>query len=54
MILSSQKNPSASTSVQRGSYDSLFAEGGIDLRNNEYIVYNQAQCTVKYLVEIGT
>ena len=39
---------------QRGSYDSLFAEGGIDLRNNEYIVYNQAQCTVKYLVEIGT
>jgi len=37
----------------RGSYDSLFAEGGADLRNNEYIVYNQAQCSVKYLVEIG-
>ena len=33
-------------------YDSLFAEGGADLRNNEYIVYNQAQCTVKYLVEV--
>lgn len=38
----------------RGDYDSLFAEGGIDLRNNEYIVYNQAQCTVQYLVEIGS
>jgi poly [ADP-ribose] polymerase len=37
----------------RGPYDSLFAEGGADLRNNEYIVYNQAQCTVKYLIEIG-
>lgn len=36
----------------RGSYDSLYAEGGADLRNNEYIVYNEAQCTVKYLVEI--
>lgn len=36
----------------RGSYDSLYAEGGIDLRNNEYIVYNDSQCTVKYLVEI--
>jgi len=38
---------------QRGAYDSLFAEGGYDLRNNEYIVYNQNQCTIKYLVEIG-
>lgn len=37
----------------KGDYDSLFAEGGIDLRNNEYIVYNQNQCTIKYLVEIG-
>jgi len=37
----------------RGSYDSLFAEGGADLRNNEYIVYNEAQCTPRYLVELG-
>jgi poly [ADP-ribose] polymerase len=37
----------------RGPYDSLFAEGGADLRNNEYIVYNLAQCTVKYLVELS-
>ena len=26
---------------QQGNYDSLFAEGGIDLINNEYIVYNE-------------
>lgn len=38
---------------KRGQYDSLFAEGGADLRNNEYIVYDDAQCTVKFLVEIG-
>ena len=36
---------------QRGNYDSLYAEGGADLRNNEYIVYNEAQCTPRYLVE---
>ncbi|MEZ4885478.1 MAG: WGR domain-containing protein [Chitinophagales bacterium] len=33
-------------------YDSLFAEGGADLVNNEYIVYNEKQCTVRYLVEV--
>ena len=38
---------------KRGPYNSLFAEGGIDLRNNEYIVYNQSQCSIRYLVEIG-
>jgi poly [ADP-ribose] polymerase len=37
----------------RGAYDSLFALGGADLRNNEYIVYNKSQCTIQYLVEIG-
>ncbi len=33
-------------------YDSVLAEGGADLINNEFIVYNEAQCTVKYIVEI--
>jgi poly [ADP-ribose] polymerase len=37
---------------KRGNYDSLFAEGGADLKNNEYIIYEQAQCTIKYLVEV--
>ncbi len=35
------------------NYDSLFAEGGADLINNEYIVYNQAQSTIRYLIEIS-
>lgn len=37
---------------QRGAYDSLYAQGGADLINNEYIVYNEAQCTVRYLIEL--
>ncbi|MEL6923229.1 MAG: ADP-ribose polymerase [Bacteroidota bacterium] len=37
---------------KKGAYDSLYARGGADLVNNEYIVYNQAQCTVRYLVEV--
>lgn len=38
---------------KHGDYDSFFAEGGADLRNNEYIVYKDDQCTIKYLIEIG-
>lgn len=38
---------------QEGEYDSLFVKGGYDLRNNEFIVYKESQCTIKYLVEIG-
>ncbi len=37
---------------KRGNYDSLYAKGGADLRNNEYIVYNESQCTVRYLIEV--
>ncbi len=33
-------------------YDSLFAKGGADLINNEYIIYKQQQCTIRYLVEV--
>jgi poly [ADP-ribose] polymerase len=35
----------------KGDYDSFFAEGGADLINNEFIVYNENQSTVRYLVE---
>lgn len=35
------------------NYDSVFAHGGADLRNNEYIVYDASQCTVSFLVEIS-
>lgn len=39
--------------MDKEGYDSVFAKGGADLRNNEYIIYNGAQCTVSHLVEIG-
>ncbi|GAB4027745.1 ADP-ribose polymerase [Spirosoma gilvum] len=34
------------------SYNSVFAKQGVSLQKNEFIVYNQAQCTVRYLVRI--
>lgn len=38
---------------KRGTdYDSVYAIGGVDLINNEYIVYNQNQCTIRYFVEV--
>jgi len=37
----------------KDGYDSVFAKGGADLRNNEFIVYDGAQCTIAYLVELG-
>lgn len=36
-----------------GKYDSFFAKSGSSLRNNEYIVYDKNQCTIKYLIEIA-
>lgn len=39
--------------LRKGKYDSLFAKGGADLRNNEYIVYDDAQSTIKYLIQVG-
>jgi poly [ADP-ribose] polymerase len=39
--------------MEQEGYDSVFAKGGADLRNNEYIVYDGVQCTIAYIVEIG-
>jgi poly [ADP-ribose] polymerase len=33
--------------------DSVYAHGGIDLRNDEFIVYDGKQCTIAYLIEMG-
>lgn len=33
-------------------YNSVFAKGGIDLRNDEIIIYNTNRCSVRYLIEI--
>jgi poly [ADP-ribose] polymerase len=39
--------------MKKEGYDSVFAKGGADLRNNEYIIYKGEQCTVSHLIEIG-
>ncbi|MDX1906431.1 MAG: WGR domain-containing protein [Bacteroidia bacterium] len=38
---------------KRGAYDSVFARRGADLVNNEYVVYQEAQCQIKYLIEVA-
>jgi poly [ADP-ribose] polymerase len=37
---------------ERGDYDSLTALGGADLRNNEFIVYQEEQLTIRYLIKV--
>lgn len=38
--------------VKDKGFDSVYAHSGSSLRNDEFIIYNPAQCTIKYLVEI--
>ena len=38
--------------VNSNGYNSVFAKGGADLRNDEFIVYQPSQCTIRYLIEI--
>lgn len=38
--------------LKKNGYDSVFAKGGADLINNEYIIYNTKQCTISHLIEI--
>lgn len=38
--------------VKDNHCDSVFARGGADLRNDEYIIYNSNQCTIRYLIEL--
>lgn len=37
----------------KSNADCLHAHAGSMLQNDEIIVYNQAQTTIKYLIEIG-
>ena len=39
--------------LQDKGFDSVYAHSGSSLRNDEFVVYNPAQCTIRYLVEIG-
>lgn len=38
--------------IQKDGFDSVYAHGGIDLRNDEFMIYNTDQSTIKYLVLI--
>lgn len=37
--------------LDREGFDSVFAHGGADLRNDEFIIYDAKQCTISYLIE---
>ena len=39
-------------SCREAGYDSVYAHAGKSLRNDEVIVYNDAACTVEYLIEL--
>ena len=40
--------------VSAKGFDSVFAKGGYDLRNNEFIVYDENQSNIKFLLEVGS
>lgn len=39
--------------INKEGYDSVFAHGGADLRNNEYMIYDTDQSTINFIVEIS-
>jgi len=41
------------TKVQKDGYDSVYAHGGFDLRNDEFILYKSEKCTIAYIIEIS-
>ncbi len=38
--------------LSKDNFDSVYAHGGADLRNDEFIMYDPNQVTIKYLIEI--
>ena len=38
--------------IARDGFDSVYAHGGIDLRNDEFIVYKSEKVTIAYLIEL--
>lgn len=43
---------SLSKTITKEGYDSVYAHGGADLRNDEFIIYDVNKCTIQYLVEL--
>lgn len=39
--------------VKNKGYDSVFACKGADLRNDEYIVYEEGRCTIEFLIKLS-
>ncbi len=39
--------------LKKDGFDSVYAHGGVDLRNDEFIVYDISKCTVAYVIEIS-
>lgn len=38
---------------KKNKKDSVYAKGGADLRNDEFIIYEEFRCKIKYLIEIN-
>ena len=38
--------------LKNDGFDSVYAHGGADLRNDEFIVYDNAQTTIRYIIEL--
>lgn len=55
-VLANRYNGSMSSlnlhKVKTAGYDTVFAKGGADLRNDEHITYEADRCTIKYLIEL--
>lgn len=49
---SSEHSRLNNSKVRTAGYDSVYAKGGADLRNDEYIVYEEGRATIKYLIEL--
>lgn len=39
--------------LDKEGYDSVYAHGGVDLRNDEFIIYEGQKCTIAYIIEMG-
>jgi len=40
------------TSIKTEGFDSVYAHGGADLRNDEFIIYDTKKCRIKYIIEV--
>jgi poly [ADP-ribose] polymerase len=40
--------------IKSEGYDSVYARAGVDLRNDEYIIYDVSRCNIKYLIELNS